>query len=206
MIIGLLGFIGSGKGTAGEIFERQGFVPLSFAGSLKDSVSAIFGWDRALLEGDTLESREFREQVDIFWSKKFNKDITPRYILQQFGTEVCRNNLLDSIWIDSLERKISQHENVVITDVRFCNELNFLKSLGAVLIQVDRKESRPYWYEVNQDESIEFFEKFAKYSGIHRSEYEWVNWANNCVIDHVVENNDSIQQLELKLLDIISNN
>ena len=109
MIVGVLGFMSSGKGTVGEILaEGMGFVPLSFADSLKDAVSAIFGWDRALLEGDTKESREFRETVDWFWSKKFSKDITPRYILQQFGTEVCRNNLLDSIWVDSLERKILQ--------------------------------------------------------------------------------------------------
>lgn len=203
MIIGLLGFIGSGKGTAGEILEQQGFVPLSFAGSLKDSVSAIFGWERALLEGDTLESREFRETVDLFWSKKFGKEITPRYILQQFGTEVCRNNFLDSIWIDSLERKIQQHENVVITDVRFKNEMYFLRTLGTTLIEIDRIKSKPFWFDVYCAEDFEYFEQYAANQNIHRSEYEWIN---DPLIDHVIENNGSIQELELNLLNIISNN
>lgn len=203
MIIGLLGFIGSGKGTAGEILEQQGFVPLSFAGSLKDSVSAIFGWERALLEGDTLESREFRETVDLFWSKKFGKEITPRYILQQFGTEVCRNNFLDSIWIDSLERKIQQHENVVITDVRFKNEMYFLRTLGTTLIEIDRIKSKPFWFDVYCMEDIEYFEQYAANQNIHRSEYEWID---DPLIDHVIENNGSIQELELNLLNIISNN
>ena len=180
-----------------------GFVPLSFADSLKDSVSAIFGWDRALLEGDTKESREFRETVDSFWSKKFSKDITPRYILQQFGTEVCRNNLLDSIWVDSLERKILQHENVVITDVRFNNEIEFLKNLGATLIQVNRDVAMPNWYDVYSIEDAEYFEDYATKQGIHRSEYEWLS---NPSIDHIIENNGSFRDLELKVFDIISNN
>lgn len=203
MIIGLLGFMGSGKGTAGEILaEDKDFYPLSFAGSLKDSVSVIFGWDRALLEGDTTESREFRETVDAFWSKKFGKEITPRYILQYFGTEVCRNTLLDTIWVDSLERKILQHENVVITDVRFNNEIKFLKQLGTTLIQVDRIETRPFWYSVYQNENLEYFESYAQRQNIHKSEYEWLGNPN---IDYIVENNGSFQDLELKLLDILVN-
>jgi hypothetical protein len=204
MIIGLCGFISSGKGTVGEILATEhNFVPLSFAGSLKDSVSAIFGWERPLLEGDTVESREFRETIDPFWSKKFNRDITPRYILQIFGTEVCRNNLIDTIWVDSLERKILQHENVVITDVRFNNEIKFLKSLNSLLVQVDRTETRPDWYDVYSIECREYFENYAQTRGIHKSEYEWIG---NPHIDHVIENNGSFCDLELKILDIVVNN
>ena len=203
MIIGLLGFISSGKGTAGEILEQQGFVPLSFADSLKDATSAIFGWDRALLEGDTVESREFRETVDAFWSNKFGKEITPRFILQYFGTEVCRNTLLDSIWVDSLERKILNYENVVITDVRFNNEINFLKNLGSILVQVDREETRPSWYKQLTTWDGELFEDFAKLNSIHLSEYEWFN---NRFVKHKIHNNGTKQELELQLLDIISNN
>ena len=203
MIIGVLGFIGSGKGTVGEILATEhNFVPLSFADSLKDSVSAIFGWERALLEGDTIESREFRETLDPFWSKKFKRDITPRYILQIFGTEVCRNNLIDTIWVDSLERRILQHENVVITDVRFNNEIEFLKSIGGKLIQIDREESRPDWlflYESYPDT----FEDFAVSKNIHRSEYEWYRNPN---IDSIVSNDDTIESLRLKILDIVVNN
>lgn len=203
MIIGLLGFISSGKGTAGEYFVEQGYTSLSFADSLKNATSAIFGWDRALLEGDTDESREFREQVDQFWSNKFGKDITPRYILQYMGTEVCRHNLLDSIWVDSLERKIHQHQNVVITDVRFNNEISFLKALGAKFIQVDRLDTRPEWYELYNTcmETIpKEWDKFAKAKNIHTSEYEWIG---NKDIDYVVENDSTIDDLKLKLSLII---
>jgi hypothetical protein len=203
MIIGLLGFIGSGKGTAGEILVENNFTPLSFAGSLKDAVSSIFSWDRALLEGDTKESREFRETVDDFWSVKFGKPITPRYILQYFGTEVCRENLLDNIWVDSLERKILKHENVVVTDVRFKNEISFLKSIGAVFVQIDRAETRPDWYNVLNFVDKSSFESFADSQQIHKSEYDWFG---NPLIDYILENNGTLEELELKVLDVIVNN
>jgi hypothetical protein len=196
MIIGLLGFISSGKGTAGEILTEISFTPLSFAGSLKDSVSAIFGWPRNLLEGDTEESRDFRETVDLFWSKKFGKEVTPRYILQIFGTEVCRNNLLDNIWVDSLERKIYEHNNVVITDVRFDNEIDFIKSLGGVLIQIDRKETRPDWFH-----SIADLKKLEELQ-IHPSEYVWYG---NDKIDYIIDNDSDLIDLEWKIYDIIDN-
>jgi adenylate kinase family enzyme len=204
VIIGLLGFMGSGKGTAGEILaEEKGFISLSFADSLKDATSVIFGWDRTLLEGDTTESREFRETVDEFWTKKFGKKITPRYILQYFGTEVCRSNLISSIWVDSLERKILQHENVVVTDVRFNNEITFLKGLNSTLIQVDREQSRPKWYEYLQRWDKDTFKSYAILNEIHKSEYEWVG---NEFIDHIVQNDGSFGDLELKLLNILENN
>ena len=203
MIIGLLGFIGSGKGTVGDILVENNFTPLSFAGVLKDAVSSIFGWDRALLEGDSDESRVFRETVDDFWSTKFRKPITPRYILQYFGTEVCREKLLDDIWVSSLERRIQQHANVVITDVRFKNEINFLKSIGAVFVQIDRKETRPEWYGFLEIFPAPTFAAYANSENIHRSEYDWYG---NPLIDYILENDGTCQELELKVLDVIVNN
>jgi len=90
MIVGLLGFIGSGKGTAGDILKDLGFTPLSFAKGVKDVTAEMFGWPRHLLEGDTDASRKWREQPDEFWSKEFKKEFTPRFALQLMGTEVGR--------------------------------------------------------------------------------------------------------------------
>jgi len=51
MIIGLVGFIGAGKGTVADILvEKHGFIKESFANSVKDAVSVIFGWDRTFLK------------------------------------------------------------------------------------------------------------------------------------------------------------
>ena len=60
MIIGVTGFIGSGKDTiANYLVAKHGFVRDSFAGTLKDAVAQVFGWDRELLEGLTPEAREW---------------------------------------------------------------------------------------------------------------------------------------------------
>ena len=56
MIIGITGLIGSGKDTVAKLFVERGCTQDSFAAPLKDVCSSIFGWDRTMLEGDTVES------------------------------------------------------------------------------------------------------------------------------------------------------
>ena len=45
MIIGITGFIGSGKDTVANMFVERGCVHDSFAAPLKDLCASIFGWD-----------------------------------------------------------------------------------------------------------------------------------------------------------------
>jgi hypothetical protein len=198
MIVAFCGRIGSGKGTLGEILVERGYTHLSFASSLKDAVSSIFKWDRALLEGDTKESREFRETVDEYWTSKFGLNITPRYILQQFGTEVMRNNLLDSIWVDSLRLEIGKYKNVVISDVRFLNELKMLHELDAKIVCVERG-SRPEWYDMALDEVKGRVPSgyMAKYfPDVHISEWAWLG---SEYITLNIQNDGTIEDLESSL-------
>ena len=75
-IVGVLGWIGSGKGTVGDyLVNHHDFAAMSFAGNLKDATAAIFGWPRNMLEGDTAESRTWREQPDDFWSQKMLRNV-----------------------------------------------------------------------------------------------------------------------------------
>jgi len=108
MIIGVCGFIGSGKDTVADYLTNfHGFRRESFANSLKDAVSMVFGWDRTMLEGRTKQAREWREQVDPWWANRLNMpNLTPRWILQYWGTEVCRQGFHDDMWIASLENKL----------------------------------------------------------------------------------------------------
>jgi hypothetical protein len=170
-IIGMLGVIGSGKGSIGDyLVSAHNFHKLSFADSLKDSVSAIFRWPRNLLEGDTVESREWRENRDEWWSNKFGHTVTPRWVLQNLGTDVLRNHFFDNIWIASLEKKLEDIKtDVVITDVRFPNEIQLLRDMGGQLWHVSRADPPIWWtVAVNAPDSMP-----AQFPNIHSSEYLW---------------------------------
>jgi hypothetical protein len=199
MIIGFVGFIGSGKDTAADyLVNFHGFRRDSFANTLKDAVAAVFGWDRVLLEGRTKEAREWREQHDEWWSERLGKDITPRWILQYWGTEVCRNGFHDDIWIASLENKMRKTgDNIVISDVRFPNEIKAIHNAGGKVVRVVRGPD-PEWYQdawnVNQgptNMSWSISKLNMERRKIHASETAWIGKD----IDIEIDNNSTIDQL-----------
>ena len=209
MIIGVTGFIGSGKDTIADyLVTFHGFKRVSFAASLKDAVSAVFGWDRELLEGATKTSREWREQKDEWWSERLGMDITPRYILQQWGTEVCRRGFHDDIWIASLENKLrTSKDDIVISDCRFPNEIKSIKDAGGIVVRVTRGPD-PEWYPLA--EAVNAGPKhlmwstsktaLAKYN-IHASETAWVGTE----FDAVLDNNGSLDHLYRQVNDLVLN-
>lgn len=194
MIIGIIGNIGSGKDTIAEyLVSKYEYDRDSFAKPLKDAISAIFGWNRFLLEGQTKESREWREQVDEWWATRLDiPHLTPRWILQNWGTEVCRHGFHSDIWIASLEKRLSITTKVVISDCRFNNEIDVLKQSGGKIIQVTRGMSS-HWekHEVaaaNGDlEAIQLLKEL----GIHESEWAW----RSAKPDFVIVNNGTIEEL-----------
>ena len=199
-IVGSVGFIGSGKDTAADyLVNHHDFVRESFASNLKDSVSAIFGWNRELLEGLTEEARVWREQVDTWWAKRLNMPkLTPRWVLQHWGTEVCRQGFHDDIWIASLENRLKDSkQNVVISDCRFPNELKSIKNSGGILIRV-RRGDNPEWYDLALN-SKDLMPQV--YPNVHTSEWAWIGTE----FDYEVENNGSKQDLFSQLNSIIKN-
>ena len=198
MIVGLLGFIGSGKGTAGQILKEVGFQPLSFASGVKDVASVMFNWRRELLEGDNDSSRYWREQPDEFWSEKFGRPFTPREALQKMGTEVGRNIFHENFWVDRLEKYIDSDENYVITDCRFFNEINFIHRMGGITIEIQRGV-KPHWYDIarkaNQGD-VKAINFMHNQSGVHSSEWSWIGGE----IDHVIDNNKDMDELKNNLI------
>ena len=187
MIVTVSGFIGSGKDTVSEYLQSNyNFSQISFASSLKDAISAIFGWDRDLLEGRTVESRRWRECVDVWWAERLGiPHLTPRWILQYWGTEVCRQGFHDDIWIASLENRLrKQNQNVVISDARFPNELATIKRLGGKSLRIVRGPN-PDWYDLalraNSGDLLAHSELAQK---IHASEWSWIGHEFDCVLDN----------------------
>lgn len=191
MLIGVVGFIGSGKGTVGDLLEQKGFVKDSFAKPLKDACSAMFGWPRELLEGDTEVSRKWREEHDSFWSEKFGYTFTPRLALQLMGTEAGRNVFHQDIWVVSLLNR-AKGKNVVVTDVRFKNEIDYIQQNGGIIVRVKRGEE-PEWYKLAEDAAAGFSSAIMeiKDKGIHQSEWDWIGSDFN----YTIENEGSLEDL-----------
>jgi len=204
MVVGICGLIGSGKDTIADyLVNLHQFRRESFARSLKDAVAAVFGWDRDMLEGRTKQSREWREQVDFWWSNRLGMKITPRWVLQNWGTEVCRQGFHDDIWIASLENKLRNSEdNVVISDCRFPNEIKAIKKNDGIIIWVQRGEL-PEWYDNALDANQGNLNagKYMQNLGIHPSEWKWIGTE----FDIVIDNNSSLNNLYNQIESIILN-
>lgn len=212
-IIGICGWIGTGKDTIADyLINFYGFRRDSFASTLKDAVSAIFGWDRELVEGRTRDSREWREQVDQWWAERLNiPHLTPRWILQNWGTEVFRQGFHKDIWIASLENKLRTRKNdTVISDCRFPNEIAAIKSQGGKVIWVQRGPL-PEWYDcavltnsTPEDEqwiiSDNEQDMEHRYPKVHPSEWCWVGTE----FDAIINNNGSIEELYAQIENLIT--
>jgi len=198
MIIGICGLIGSGKDTIADYLQNiHEFRRESFAATLKDAVAAVFGWDRELLEGRTRESRAWREQVDAWWAARLNMpDLTPRLVLQKWGTEVARRSWHDDIWIASLENKLRKTtDDIVISDCRFPNEIKAVRDAGGVVIRVVRGDE-PVWYSIAKraNKGDIMAQQQLKDFNIHPSETAWVGTNFDAVIDNNADGLDNLYQ------------
>lgn len=220
-LVAINGTIGSGKDTFSQVFIEEGYQRVSFAETLKDAVSAIFGWNREMLEGNTTELRTIRETPDAYWSSKLERDVTPRWVLQNLGTDVLRRHFHDNIWVFSLEKKIRDlgDQNIIITDCRFPNEIKMIRENNGTIIEVQRVLPDWYWdaYAYNlkterilagyplDDEMDKAFgiTKFRPESmkNIHSSEYGWVGINRP---DFIVENNSTIEAVREQAYTILS--
>ena len=206
MIIGICGFIGSGKDTAEKyLVVWHGFRRDSFAGALKDAVAQVFGWDRELLEGLTTEARAWREQVDTWWAERLGMPhLTPRWVLQYWGTEVCRVGFHDDIWIAALENRLRQRTgHTVISDVRFPNEVGAIRRAGGMIIWI-RRGPDPEWCSTlmlmrEHDIALGIRTDYMKQFNVHASEWSWVGTK----FDAVVDNNGTVDELYEQLKNLV---
>jgi len=211
MLIGLVGFAGSGKGTVAQSLHRDlDYTIDSFAKPIKDASALIFGWDRKLLEGDTRVSRRWREQPDKFWSKEFDDPkFTPRKAMQRLGTEACRNNIGNSIWVASLVKRWQDagQPNTVVADCRFPNEIEAIRDLGGKILRIKRGPE-PTWYQTilfsnkgfSDEEELDQINQLRAIRSIpHESETAWIG----CEMDEVFSNEGEIIELETAISEYV---
>lgn len=154
-----------GKDTIGEYLEvNYKFKRISFAYTLKEAVKTIYGWNDEHVYGS------LKEVIDPYWN------ISPREVMQKFGTEACRNVMRDDIWVKSVVKKITSDSksNWVITDARFKNEASAIKDMGGFVVKVDRQN------------------RSNVHNQMHPSEIELLDYTH---WDQVIDNNKDYKHL-----------
>lgn len=129
-IIGLSGYKGSGKDTVARIITGRfpalsGWHRIAFADAVREAVAAMYGFTMRQMLDPVL-----KERVDDFWG------VSPREALRSVGME--RRAVRNDFWLMALERRMSEImrrsmlpvKGFVIPDVRFENELDFVRDHG----------------------------------------------------------------------------
>lgn len=135
MIIGTLGKKSHGKDTISDhLVKNYGYTKRAFADPIKEVSKILFNFTDDQLYGNK------KETVDENWN------VSPRTVMQYIGTDVFRKDINkimpginDDFWVKSLANKIKDtNDNIVISDVRFQNEVDCIHKLGGIVIKVER--------------------------------------------------------------------
>jgi len=178
-----------------------------FADKLKDMVCMLLNCTRELLEDRNFKEAELGSEWDKkleytdFYSDRPIEKMTPRKLLQLLGTECGRKIIHPNIWVNSLmadyipymsgysdrmtkEDMKELYPKWIITDVRFPNEANIIKSKGGLLIRVNRPCS--VCHQVN------YHKMDCGNDSRHESETGLDNYKN---FDKVIYNGGTIEDL-----------
>ena len=153
-IIGISGKKGSGKDTFAKFLQKQ--LELSTCKSVRiDSFAANLKYCCALISGQPnylLHNQNMKDKKAGFLN------LTNRELMQKFGD--LTRSLDKDIWIKSLFSKYIDNppEYLIISDVRFKNEADYIKDIGGILIRIesDRVISDYHISEIELDDYSKF--------------------------------------------------
>jgi cytidylate kinase len=172
MIIGLSGYAQSGKDTVANILvENYGYTRVAFADKIRDFLYDM----NPMVDNVAGEPIFLKERVDRDGWEVAKKNPHIRRTLQNAGV-AARKNFGEDFWVDQALASIFQHENTVITDVRFINEAEMvrhqdgqiwrIKRLGVTAVNGHVSEQEMDGYPVDQiftnNSSIEDLELMVK--------------------------------------------
>lgn len=163
VLVGLVGYAGSGKTTAADVLVENGFNAIAYADKLKNVISKVTGLDRRYMDDQSLKNEPFPLPYTLEWhiidklmqeygmyanDYRYVTDgykraliTSPRQLMTVIGTDILRA-CDDDIHINSTLNSLPSG-NVVITDIRFRNEFDAISSRGGVTIGIVRDEVTP---------------------------------------------------------------
>lgn len=194
-IILISGKKGYGKDTLGSFIIKNNTTPtvrVAFADVLKEQ---CFTWLTEVLRlpisREIFTDPELKEKpIRIPFAEK---PLTPRYLLQIYGTDFIRNKMDENYWVYRTCDKIATYykdKDVVITDCRFPNEIEWVKNF------FDVKSDRRYnVLSVRLNKSIT-----TNIVDQHPSEIALDNYTQ---FNHIYDNIASLQDLETFAISLI---
>ena len=148
LLIGISGVARSGKDTLANYLQKKlckqkyPVIKVSFASAVKADLDPFL-----------------KEKLNIsaFTEKNSEKELI-RPLLVCYATDVCRNKISKEFWIDKIKERvlssIGSNVIVIIPDVRYDNELKWIKSLGGYIIHVERSGIKAANFEEKSNDPI----------------------------------------------------
>lgn len=141
IIIGLTGRARAGKDTVAHcLVTRHGYTRVAFADKLKEAAYALNPHIQTSWHGFDYETLQYL--VDIHgWEAAKDRYPDVRRILQALGTEAGWQIHGKNLWVNAAAATIDTlpaNDPVVISDVRFQHEVDWIRSQGGLIINVTR--------------------------------------------------------------------
>lgn len=149
MLIGLTGYAQSGKDTLAQILvEEHGFVRIAFA----DKIRKFLYETNPMIDNVAGEPIFLKERVDRDGWDETKKNPHVRRIMQTMGV-AARNNFGDDFWIREAFGDVRHSQKIVVTDVRFRNEADWIKQYeNSHIWRVKRNGVEPINAHVSESE------------------------------------------------------
>jgi hypothetical protein len=158
IIIGLVGKSGAGKTTVAALLKLYDFTEVAYADTLKKTVQELFFLTDAQVHGSLKDVTD--EDLGV----------TPRELLQTVGTDLFRDALHEhlpqlklgsdgpkTMWMWHLEKKIralSPPRRVVVSDIRFRDELDSIRAMGGLIVQIIRPDLESAQRSIHSSEQL----------------------------------------------------
>lgn len=160
-VIAFCGLTKSGKNTAAFSLVEQGYKEIGFADKVKQIVAELYNVPLEWMHDPLLKETPCKEL--------FGR--TPRQVLQPIATEAFRDMVSANTWINYVyfqmrkkqawEVTTQSIEGMVITDLRFVNEAEMLKSIGATIIYIVDPNAPPPQSHSSESQVAVVGEKYA---------------------------------------------